>query len=191
MRIAVFSIMIVAESLIGVSFLLTWIIPGFRIWPPPSRRSWQFYYFWILIIFCYLAFITLGILDWNSMIMSHWMRYPIGIILIIGGIGLLIWAIKSLSYVTSLGLGGEFIRTGPYRFTRNPQYLGFIILILGYSIVTNSFMVWMCGLIGAVLFGIAPLLEEPWLEDMYGESYRHYKRRVPRFLGTKNYRNDT
>ena len=31
-------------------------------------------------------------------------------------------------------------------------------------------------------FVVAPLAEEPWLEEQYGEKYREYVGRVPRFL---------
>lgn len=180
-----FTSMLIIEVLIGISFVLTWILPEFRIWPPPSRRSWQFYYVWILIDFSYLAYIAVGIFDWNSFITRHWLRFPVGITMIIGGVGLVIWGLKTLSYQTSLGLSGEFVEAGPYHISRNPQYIGFILLIIGYTILTNSWMVWICGLIGAGLFALTPRLEEPWLEERYGDSYKDYKQIVPRFLGRR------
>ncbi|MCK5053518.1 MAG: isoprenylcysteine carboxylmethyltransferase family protein [Anaerolineales bacterium] len=185
MREIAFTSMLIIEILIGISFVITWMLPGFRIWPPPSRRSWQFYYVWTLIDFSYLAYIAIGFFDWNSFILVHWLRFLVGSTLIIGGVGLVIWGLKTLSYQTSLGLSGEFVEAGPYRLSRNPQYVGFILLIIGYAILTDSWMAWICGLIGAGLFGLTPLLEEPWLEEKYGESYKDYKQTVPRFLGRR------
>ena len=34
----------------------------------------------------------------------------------------------------------------------------------------------------ALVFVVAPLTEEPWLEEQYGDAYREYRKRVPRFL---------
>ena len=183
-EVAFFSMLII-EALIGISFVITWVVPEFRIWPPPSRRSWQFYYVWFLMDLSYLAYIAVGIFDWNAFILSHWLRFPIGITLIFSGLGLVLWGLKTLSYLTSLGLGGEFVEAGPYRLSRNPQYVGFIFLIMGYATLANSWMAWSCGLMGAVLFALTPLLEEPWLEEMYGKSYTDYKREVPCFLGCR------
>ena len=80
------------------------------------------------------------------------------------------------------GLKGGFISAGPYRFTRNPQYLGDIVFFVGVGVIANSAYLWIAHLLLALVFVVAPLTEEPWLEEQYGEAYREYRRRVPRFL---------
>ena len=177
---------ITIELVLGISFILTLLLPDFSVWPPPSRRSWQFWFIWILVDLSYIGFVAVGIFDWNSFVIDHWIRFPLGILLILLGFGLAIWGMKILSYQTSLGLKGEFISSGPYRFTRNPQYVGFIVLIGGYSILTNSWMTWIAGILGALLFALTPFLEEPWLEERFGEKYSEYKKSVPRYLGKPN-----
>jgi protein-S-isoprenylcysteine O-methyltransferase Ste14 len=179
----VFFMLSAAELLLIASFILTLLSHSFRVWPPPSRRSWQFYFVWGLVDFCYIGYITLGILDWNSSLLDHWLRFPVGAVLMAAGMSLAIWGLRELSYTVSLGLGGEFTTSGPYRYSRNPQYVGFMILIAGYALVSNSWRTLIAGFMGALLFSLAPFLEEPWLEERYGRSYRAYKESVPRFIG--------
>jgi protein-S-isoprenylcysteine O-methyltransferase Ste14 len=44
-------------------------------------------------------------------------------------------------------------------------------------------MVWVIVILGVVLNLLAPLIEEAWLEERFGERYLAYKRRAPRFIG--------
>ena len=82
----------------------------------------------------------------------------------------------------SLGLKDGFVSSGPYRFTRNPQYLGDIVVFVGVCVIANSLLLWITHLLTGVWFLIAPLVEESWLEEQYGASYLEYRRRVRRFL---------
>ena len=75
------------------------------------------------------------------------------------------------------------VRTGPYRFSRNPIYVAFSILELGIASWVNS--VWLIGtLIAAVAlmaFVVIPR-EERYLERRFGADYLDYKRSVRRWL---------
>ena len=82
----------------------------------------------------------------------------------------------------SLGLRDGFVASGPYRFTRNPQYLGDNLLFLGLSIIANSQLLWVTHALLALVFTITPLSEEGWLKEQYGEGYERYRRDTPRFL---------
>ena len=75
-----------------------------------------------------------------------------------------------------------FVRAGPYAFTRNPQYLGDILLFTGVSIVANSELALVTHMLTALIFLITPMAEEPWLAEEYGEEYVRYRRDVARFL---------
>ncbi len=76
---------------------------------------------------------------------------------------------------------GGFVASGPYRFTRNPQYLGDNILFVGVSIIANSLLLWIAHALPILVFFMAPLTEERWLEDQYGQAYREYRRKIRRF----------
>src|SRR5215510_13478110 len=75
------------------------------------------------------------------------------------------------------------VRTGPYRFSRNPIYLAFSLLQLGISIWVNS--LWLLAtLVGAVAlmhFVVIPR-EEQYLERRFGAQYVEYKASVRRWL---------
>jgi len=72
---------------------------------------------------------------------------------------------------------------GPYRYVRNPMISGVILILFAEAFVLLSLphAAWAT----AFLTGNAvyiPLMEEPQLERRFGESYREYRRHVPRFL---------
>lgn len=75
------------------------------------------------------------------------------------------------------------VTAGPYRFTRNPIYIGFMLVFFGLSIVLTS--VWILLLLVPVLLilqrGVV-LREEAYLDRKFGDAYRAYTERVPRWL---------
>ncbi len=77
----------------------------------------------------------------------------------------------------------SLVVTGPYRFTRNPMYVGLTCLYLGVSFWTNA--LWALALLPIVLavmtFGVI-MREEAYLERHFGEPYRAYRSRVRRWL---------
>ena len=75
------------------------------------------------------------------------------------------------------------VRTGPYRFSRNPIYLAFSIFQLGIASWVNS--VWLIAtLISAVALMVSVVIprEERYLERRFGADYVDYKRSVRRWL---------
>jgi len=170
------------EVLYLVLFVMTIRRPDFRFWPPPSRRSWQFFTSWLLAALVLVGFFFVGLLDFNSSILNTWFRFPIGLILHLSGVIIGSWSFTTLGLLATIGLGDELITKGPYQYSRNPQYIGDILHIVGFMVITNSWMTWIIGVLGIVLNLLAPLTEEPWLEKKYGEAYLRYKKRVPRFF---------
>ena len=75
------------------------------------------------------------------------------------------------------------VRTGPYRFSRNPIYLAFSLFQFGIAIWVNS--LWLLAtLVGAVAlihFVVIPR-EEQYLERVFGAQYLDYKASVRRWL---------
>ena len=164
------------------TLILTIIFPKFHAWPPPSRGSWQYLWTWGLTTISFFGVFALGILDWNTYLFNHWVRIPIGCLLLFSGLALIFWGVRTLGLHQTQGLVGELITDGPYKFTRNPQYLGDIAIIVGYAILCNSLFVYITGLLGILWFVLAPYAEEPWLRHKYGQAYERYTSRVPRFL---------
>ncbi len=180
---ALFAFTLACEILLGGSLILTLVHPGFRVWPPPGRDSWQYRSTWGLTILSVAGVLILGILDWDSFLLHHWIRFPLGGLLLASGLAFAFWGIRTLSLHASLGLGGRLTTGGPYRYSRNPQYVGDIVALAGYALLSNSWMAMISGLIGMVWFFVAPFTEEPWLRQKHGEAYDRYAAEVPRFLG--------
>ena len=75
------------------------------------------------------------------------------------------------------------VRTGPYRFSRNPIYLSFVFLVLGLSVWLND--AWLLiTLVPAVGFIAAVVIprEERFLERNFHDQYLSYKATVRRWL---------
>jgi protein-S-isoprenylcysteine O-methyltransferase Ste14 len=92
-------------------------------------------------------------------------------------------ALRTLSLRQSYGLKGELVTRGPYSFSRNPQYVGFVILCSGLILVTDSYYALITGLAFILLVLPTFFSEEPWLEEQYDEEYLAYRERTPRFIG--------
>jgi protein-S-isoprenylcysteine O-methyltransferase Ste14 len=75
------------------------------------------------------------------------------------------------------------VRTGPYRFSRNPIYLAFILFVLGLSAWLNNawLLVTLVPPIGIIALVVIPR-EERFLESNFGDQYSSYKGRVRRWL---------
>lgn len=75
------------------------------------------------------------------------------------------------------------VESGPYRFTRNPMYLGFASLMIGAAFLINSWWVLLMAVVAVLIVDrtvIQP--EEAYLERKFGDEYRQYKTRVRRWL---------
>jgi protein-S-isoprenylcysteine O-methyltransferase Ste14 len=72
---------------------------------------------------------------------------------------------------------------GPYAFTRHPMYLAALALWLGWTLFYGNAAVFIALLVlGAWVSFIVPC-EERALEAKFGDTYRAYQARVPRWLG--------
>ena len=178
-----FAATLAAELALGALLIVSWIDPSRRVWPPPERDSWQYRCVWVLTDATVIGVLAVGILDWNTFALSHWVRIPIGGGLALAGTGLALWGVRTLGVHRTLGLKQAFLEAGPYRFTRNPQYVGDIALLVGWAIACNSLQTWIVSLLGAAWFALAPFTEEPWLREQYGATYEAYRRRRPRYFG--------
>jgi protein-S-isoprenylcysteine O-methyltransferase Ste14 len=77
----------------------------------------------------------------------------------------------------------ELILKGPYRFTRNPMYLGITFFELGLGLAVNN--LWISLLAAPALLTIhfiAVRPEERYLSDKFGKSYKAYLAQVRRYL---------
>jgi protein-S-isoprenylcysteine O-methyltransferase Ste14 len=77
----------------------------------------------------------------------------------------------------------EFVATGPYRYVRNPMYIGGSLVILGAGLWLQSPSIVVLSVLFLLLMHLVALIyEEPSLEHRFGSSYRQYKASVHRWL---------
>jgi protein-S-isoprenylcysteine O-methyltransferase Ste14 len=117
----------------------------------------------------------------EALMVAAWPLMAAGILLI------LFSAITLARYSSSSGAPGdltkELVTQGPYRWTRNPIYLGDGILILGLTFLTRSpSLLISCMVFVIVMHVLVRKVEEPDLEKRFGEQYIEYKKQVPRWF---------
>lgn len=100
---------------------------------------------------------------------------------IIMGIGILL-IIYGWRPIHKARLEGKLVTTGLYRYTRNPQYLGFLIITLGLNVMYLTIITLIMWPILAVLYWSLAKREEKDMEAQFGEQFLEYKRNVPAFI---------
>ena len=111
----------------------------------------------------------------------------IGILLIGIGIWFNIWADRLFknkkTTVKPFEKSSFLIEEGPFIFTRNPMYLGMVIILLGVAVLLGSFSPFLMPVAFFVLISITFIpQEEKALEETFGQSFVEYKKRVRRWL---------
>ena len=102
-------------------------------------------------------------------------------------LALFAWAIATItragSNVPTNRPTTSIVDTGPYRFTRNPIYLGMMLALVGLAIAFDSLwpLVTLVPFALVIRYGVVAR-EEAYLERMFGEVYRRYRARVRRWL---------
>jgi protein-S-isoprenylcysteine O-methyltransferase Ste14 len=76
----------------------------------------------------------------------------------------------------------EPVTGGLYKFSRNPQWVGFAIVMIGFSLMVGSWTVLGLLMVRVMMNHFRILGEEKALEDQYGDSYLDYRNSVPRYL---------
>jgi len=76
------------------------------------------------------------------------------------------------------------ITHGPFAYSRNPTFLAGMFMLLGWAIFFGSVVILILTVVGWTLLNYLKVpQEERVLEARFGEAYRDYQRRVPRWLG--------
>jgi protein-S-isoprenylcysteine O-methyltransferase Ste14 len=111
----------------------------------------------------------------------------VGLIFVVLGFVLAAFSVRTFTRAGADIVPGNpatvLVTHGPYRVTRNPIYIGFILAYFGIAVLATS--VWMLLILVPVLIilqkGVVQR-EEAYLERKFGEAYAKYKTRVPRWL---------
>ncbi len=77
----------------------------------------------------------------------------------------------------------RLVQEGPFAFSRNPMYIGTLTMYTGLALTMGSVAMLLLVALGALLVhGYVVLVEEKEMAARFGDEYREYQKRVPRWL---------
>jgi len=77
----------------------------------------------------------------------------------------------------------EVITKGLYRFSRNPMYIGLLLLQIGLGIACSSWLYLLLTLVLMIMLNVVLSSEERYCLYRYGDDYRKYMNKTPRWIG--------
>lgn len=111
----------------------------------------------------------------------------IGWVVAIGGFVFSFWGIATFrragTTMFPFEKARQLVQDGPYRFTRNPMYVGAAITYVGFAMVMNA--VWPLVLLPLVIWTTYAFVireEEKYLTNTFGDEYTSYTKRVRRWI---------
>ena len=145
---------------------------------------------YVTFFFWFWAWLALSVRQYDEWFRVEWPTWPRAVALVIMAVGAAL-ALTCVGLFAARGRGTpapfdpprEFVAVGPYKYVRNPMYIGALILLTGYGLWHRS--------VSMLLFPLLALLavhlfvvfyEEPNLKRIFGESYLEYRRSVHRWL---------
>ncbi len=126
-------------------------------------------------------------LEWSPAPVTT-VQFWLGCLALAAGLALAVWTVRLF---TTVGQGTPapwdppqaFVVVGPYAHVRNPMISSVVVMLAGEALVFGSWPIvgWAAVffLINCVYF---PMVEEPGLERRFGDDYRRYKEKVPRWV---------
>ncbi|HEV3181418.1 MAG TPA: isoprenylcysteine carboxylmethyltransferase family protein [Steroidobacteraceae bacterium] len=119
---------------------------------------------------------------------------PLAVTVVALGTLLLLWCVREF-YVTGRGTLAPWspprhlVVTGPYRWSRNPMYIGVVTILIGWCLLWDLRTLLIYTLVAVCAFHLRVLVaEEPWAARKFGAEWEAYRARVPRWIRTTSLR---
>jgi protein-S-isoprenylcysteine O-methyltransferase Ste14 len=77
---------------------------------------------------------------------------------------------------------GTLATTGPYARIRHPQYVAFVLILLGFLLQWPTLLTLLMFPILLVMYARLAITEEARMQAKFGQAFEHYASRTPRFL---------
>jgi protein-S-isoprenylcysteine O-methyltransferase len=172
---------------IWIVFWLFWLVSAIMTSTRTERRAGFTYPVGILFLL-----VAIGVLfgsGWagNGFLLSRFVPDEpaiaiTGILITVAGLLFAVWARVHLgrnwSGSPTIKVGHQLIRSGPYRYVRNPIYTGILVGLIGTALVIGMWIVVFAVGVGVVAFLLKIRAEEELLMEKFGDEYMNYKREV-------------
>ncbi|MDN3377204.1 MULTISPECIES: isoprenylcysteine carboxylmethyltransferase family protein [unclassified Pseudoalteromonas] len=141
----------------------------------------------VLVVLFFAAIMAL-VAHYSVIDLSAFISYVAAIFVVIGGIFCIAGVVSFRLAKTTVNPNNpeqatELVTTGVYKLSRNPMYVGFAFILLGWGVWLMSIWAIACiaGFVAYLtLFQIIP--EERALSKIFGQQYTDYMNRVRRWL---------
>jgi len=154
----------VMAKLIGGNFEKIFVIP-------PMNNSEKIIYYGCILVFIFSLLLTIFIpFVYNTPI--FWLG------LFVSCIGLFI-SLCAI-YIFTTAPKHKLIETGIYKISRNPEYFGSVIYLVGVALMANSIFFLLLSFLFFLLYQIMVQYEERMCEEMYGDKFIEYKNSTPK-----------
>jgi protein-S-isoprenylcysteine O-methyltransferase Ste14 len=104
--------------------------------------------------------------------------FPVGVFVYVAGYGIVMIALHHFKHTPA----GQVVVTGPYRLSRNPQWVGLVLVLAGAAIMTGIWLYLGIILVVAIIYHLQILAEEKACLEQYGDSFRAYMAKIPRYF---------
>jgi len=190
MKHVVFSAVVVSSATLVGSIIFSIAHPAMSVWPIPheNERAWRVRLIVHRVVGMLVALIGVGalalaILDRGTLHLPASLRWLVGPAILGFGASFGLWGYLRLGASASQGALASLEASGPYRYSRNPQYVGAVGVLLGFALLCASELGLLAGAAFSIWFVTAPFAEEAWLRRQLGARYDDYVESSPRYLG--------
>ena len=110
--------------------------------------------------------------------------FVLSIVLIAVGLLAVLVPMSRLGFDTSVGQRVSGLEdSGLYRYTRNPQIVAYLMIVVGYALLWPSLAGALWSAVYVLIAHVMVRTEEEHLARVYGDDYRRYCERTPRYIG--------
>ena len=176
---------------IWVVFMAFLYVPALLMGAPAERRSSK--YFRQSVVILILVLIAVTILNGYDpdlflirVVPDTTVTGITGVLLTAIGLGFSGWARVHLGRFWSgevmIKVGHQLVRTGPYRFVRNPMYTGILVAFMGAAVAIGELYAFVAVGIGVMGIWMKIKAEEEILLEKFGGEYLQYQQEVRRLI---------
>lgn len=135
-----------------------------------EKRTLIFFMVILCLLFIYSVFLPLPL-------GTAW--FYIGLVIFL--LGVTVFQIAGVPWATTPF--DEPVTKGLYRYLRHPIYFGMLLQLIGVSIASASWFFLMFSIVLIILMNILVIPEERFCCETYGDSYREYMNKTPKWIG--------